>query len=141
MKSRTAPAEQIAALPIDRDDHGRLRVLMITSRDTGRWVVPKGWPMKGRKPWQAAGIEALEEAGVEGDVGTEPLGTYTYDKITEDGSALPCRVTVYPMRVARLRKRWKERAERERRWFKPKAAARRVDEPDLRDLIKALRRR
>lgn len=131
-------ARQIAALPLHWDRKGRLSVLMVTSRDTGRWVMPKGWQMDGKKPWRAAEIEALEEAGAVGSIGTEHIGTYHYDKILDDGRALNCEVTVYPMIVERLRKRWKERHERTRRWFSPKAASRRVNEPELSALLESL---
>ena len=129
---------QIAALPLTWDKGGKVRVLMVTSRATHRWVMPKGWRMNGKKPWRAAEIEALEEAGAEGYIGSEAIGCYHYDKILSDGSALPCRVTVYPMIVDRLRKRWKERHERKRHWFSPRAAAECVDEPELADLLRQL---
>lgn len=129
------PAEQIAALPITWTKSGKIRVLMVTSRDTGRWVMPKGWTIAGHKPWQAAAIEALEEAGAEGRVLKTAIGEYSYDKILEDGSARPCRVRVYPMVVDKLKRRWKERDERTRRWFTPKAASRSVNEPDLAELL------
>lgn len=133
--------EQIAALPLKWDRKGRVSVLMVTSRDTGRWVMPKGWSMDGKKPWRAAEIEALEEAGAEGHVGAEPIGHYHYDKRLDDGSTLPCRVAVYPLMVEKLNRRWKERHERKRRWFAPKDAAKRVDEPELADLLRDLGRK
>ena len=129
---------QTAALPIGRDRKGRLTVLMITSRDTGRWIVPKGWLMDDAKPWRAAEIEALEEAGAKGFVGREDIGEYTYDKRLDDGSVLTCRVRVYPMRVEKLKRTWKERGERKRRWFSPETAARRVQEPELAELLRRL---
>ena len=129
---------QVAALPMRRDERGRLRVLLVTSRDTGRWVVPKGWPMRGRDPWEAAAVEALEEAGAEGAVAPAAIGAYAYGKRLPAGRTLACVVTVYPMRVKRLRKRWKEARERKRRWFGPAAAAKRVDEPELRDILLGL---
>ena len=130
--------EQIAALPIRWDKSGKLSVLMITSRDTGRWVMPKGWIMNGKKPWTAAEIEALEEAGAVGSIGSVPLGEYHYRKMLDDGTVVPVRVTLYPMIVERLKKRWKERDDRTRRWFSLKGAARRVDEPELSRLLLAL---
>ncbi|RVT83343.1 NUDIX hydrolase [Rhodobacteraceae bacterium CCMM004] len=136
--SKIAPARQIAALPIRWDDKGKLRILMVTSRDTGRWVMPKGWTMSGKSPWRAAEIEALEEAGAVGYIAEDPLGDYRYDKVLDDGSIVPVRVRLYPMIVERLKKRWPERAERERRWFSPKGAARRVDEPDLARILTTL---
>ena len=79
-KSKARIARQIAALPVHWDRKGRLRVLMVTSRDTGRWVMPKGWLMDGKKPWRAAKIEALEEAGAVGFVSDKALGRYHYEK-------------------------------------------------------------
>nr|WP_290442868.1 NUDIX hydrolase [Rhodovulum tesquicola] len=137
-EATTATGAQIAALPLRWDSKGRVRVLMVTSRGTGRWVMPKGWRMDVSKPWRTAEIEALEEAGAIGHVGTEPIGRYRYDKILDNGSALPCRVEVFPMLVEQLKRDWKERSQRTRRWFKVSAAARRVDEPDLAALLLGL---
>ncbi|MBE3639819.1 NUDIX hydrolase [Mangrovicoccus algicola] len=123
---------QIAALPIALHGKPGTRVLLVTSRDTGRWVVPKGWPMDGKKPWTAAKIEALEEAGAIGTIRDTPLGSYGYDKRLGDGSVLPCRVDVYPMIVTGLKKRWKERKQRKRRWVSAGKAATMVQEPELR---------
>ncbi|MBN2906181.1 MAG: NUDIX hydrolase [Rhodobacteraceae bacterium] len=127
---------QIAALPVRWDDKGALYVLMVTSRGTGRWVMPKGWTMNGKTPWQAAEIEALEEAGAVGHVGTDPIGRYCYDKILPDGTALPCEVEVFPMLVRTLKRDWKERRARKRRWFTARQAAKRVDEADLACLLR-----
>jgi 8-oxo-dGTP pyrophosphatase MutT (NUDIX family) len=132
------PAQQIAALPIRWDKKSKLRVLMVTSRDTGRWVMPKGWLMDGKKPWHAAEIEALEEAGAIGFISKEPLGVYHYLKRVSDNPDKPCRVTVYPMNVERLKSRWKERHERKRRWFSPAKAARLVEEKELSCLLRRL---
>jgi 8-oxo-dGTP pyrophosphatase MutT (NUDIX family) len=133
--------EQIAALPIRWDGKGRVSVLMVTSRDTGRWVMPKGWEMDGKKPWHAAEIEALEEAGAKGYIGHETIGTYRYPKILDDGRIVPCRVRVYPMVVEKLLRDWKERKQRTRHWFTPKAAAKRVDEQELADLLMTLHKK
>lgn len=130
--------EQIAALPIRWDGKGQIKVLMVTSRDTGRWVMPKGWEMDGKKPWRAAEIEALEEAGATGYIAKDAIGTYRYPKIHDDGSVQPCLVRVYPMIVEKLLRDWKERKERTRKWFSPKAAAKRVDEQELSDLLASL---
>ncbi|MCI5112213.1 MAG: NUDIX domain-containing protein [Marivita sp.] len=132
------PVDQIAALPVHWDKTGKLRVLMVTSRDRGRWVMPKGWEMDGKKPWHAAEIEALEEAGAVGFISDTPIGHYHYDKRLENGKKLPCRVTLYPMLVDTLKKRWKERKERKRHWFSPKKAAKLVEEKELASLLKAL---
>lgn len=129
--------EQIAALPL-RWKKDTVEVLMITSRDTGRWVVPKGWTMKGVKPWAAAAIEAMEEAGAKGHIAREVFGTYNYDKTLDDGTLQPCHVRVYPMVVERLKSDWKERGERKRKWFALGAAAELVDEAELADMLRRL---
>ncbi len=131
----TEIGEQIAALPVHWDRKDRLQVLMVTSRDTGRWVMPKGWEMDGKKPWAAAEIEALEEAGAKGYISKKPIGEYSYGKVLDDGTVLPCRVRLYPMIVDRLKRRWKERKQRRRHWFAPHVAAEKVDEPDLAELL------
>ncbi|WP_299646065.1 NUDIX hydrolase [uncultured Jannaschia sp.] len=129
--------QQVAAMPL-RWNKNSVEVLMITSRDTGRWIVPKGWTMKGKKPWAAAAIEALEEAGAKGHVARDVFGTYSYKKMLDDGTALPCNVQVYPMVVERLKSDWKERGERIRKWFPLKKAAKLVDEPELADMMSRL---
>ncbi|MGH1413970.1 MAG: NUDIX hydrolase [Pelagimonas sp.] len=133
--------EQIAALPMRWDKKGNLKVLMVTSRGTGRWIVPKGWEMDNTKPWKAASIEALEEAGIKGRISREMIGTYKYDKILDSGKALPCVVRVYPMIVDKLKPDWKERKQRTRKWFSPKAAARRVREKKLAQMLQSLERK
>ena len=138
MTRDTDIANQIAALPICRDTKGRLRVLMVTSRDTGRWVMPKGWLMDGKKPWHAAKIEALEEAGAVGFVSDRPIGHYHYKKRLKDDHKVLCRVTVYPMMVDRLKRRWKERKQRKRHWFSLRKAARLVNEDELTTLLRDL---
>ena len=128
--------DQIAALPVRWEKHDKLRVLMVTSRDRGRWVMPKGWQMDGKKPWRAAEIEALEEAGATGFISKSPVGHYHYDKLLDDGRKVRCRVTLYPMVVENLKPRWKERKERKRHWFSPKKAARLVEEKELSKLLR-----
>ena len=130
--------EQIAALPLQWDKDGKLRVLMVTSRGTGRWIVPKGWEMDNTKPWKAASIEAMEEAGIKGRISRDVIGTYKYDKVLDDGSKKPCLVRVYPMIVEKMKRDWKERKQRRRKWFSPKAASRRVNEKQLAKLLRSL---
>jgi 8-oxo-dGTP pyrophosphatase MutT (NUDIX family) len=130
-------ARQVAAL-CWRRRKGVVEILLITSRETRRWVTPKGWPMDKLKDWTAAKREAFEEAGVEGRMATKPLGTFTYDKV-QDGEAVGVIVTVYGLEVLRELKSWPERKERKRQWFAADEAARRVAEPGLRLLILALR--
>lgn len=135
MSGNTDTAKQIAALPVHWDKDRKLRVLMVTSRDTGRWVMPKGWLMDGKKPWHAAKIEALEEAGAVGFISDTPIGRYHYSKRMGSGRKVRCAVTVYPMFVDKLKRRWKERKERTRHWFSLRKAAKLVKEPELTDLL------
>ena len=136
-KGPTIYTPQIAALPL-RWEGKKPRVLMVTSRDTKRWIMPKGWMMDGKKPWRAAEIEALEEAGAVGTILPEAIGHYHYIKRMHDDPDVPCRVTVYPMMVERLKRRWKEQGERKRRWFSPRKAAKLVNEPELATLLKEI---
>jgi 8-oxo-dGTP pyrophosphatase MutT (NUDIX family) len=127
--------KQVAALPWRRRK-GRIEVLLITSRETKRWVVPKGWPMEGVGDSQAAGIEAYEEAGVEGDAASLAFGSYDYVKRGPYGDQL-CRVSVYPLQVRRQLRSWPEVKERSRRWHAVGLAADRVNEVDLAELIRS----
>lgn len=113
---------------------GRVQILLITSRGTGRWILPKGWPMADTSPNDAALQEAWEEAGVEGKVMGNSLGIYSYRKLDDDLD-LPCVVAVFPIKVDRLRSRYPEANERRRRWFSPKKAAKQVDEPELAQIL------
>ncbi|WP_082537141.1 MULTISPECIES: NUDIX hydrolase [unclassified Aureimonas] len=129
---------QIAALPFRNAAGPDAEVLLITSRDTGRWVIPKGWPMKGKKPYEAAAQEAWEEAGVIGRVVKKSLGHYDYDKAAPDrASSVRCRVTVFPLAVEAVDTAWPEFGQRHRHWFPLSEAANLVDEKELSDLLVA----
>lgn len=132
--SASQPRRQVGAL-VWRFDDGALQVLLVTSRDTGRFVIPKGWPMKKLADPKAAAREAFEEAGVTGKPGSKPIGHYDYNKIFGPGFALPCRVTVYPMQAAKILSKWPEKSERKRHWMLLDQAAASVHEPGLRNLI------
>jgi 8-oxo-dGTP pyrophosphatase MutT (NUDIX family) len=129
-----AVGQQYAALPW-RDQDG-LEVLLVTSRETRRWVIPKGWPMKNKKPHAAAAREALEEAGVTGRVLKRPIGAYSYIKRLKNGAPLQCSVDVFPLKVTGQVTRWREQGERTGRWFSIEEAAEAVDEEDLKVLIR-----
>ncbi|MEZ0167240.1 NUDIX hydrolase [Microvirga sp. TS319] len=135
---RTPQAElsQVAALPFRIKD-GRIEVLLVTSRETKRWLIPKGWPMKGKKPYKAAAREAEEEAGVKGAIKQEPMGSYDYWKRRASHFDL-CRVNVYPLEVSKQLKSWREKGQRDARWFEVEEAALQVLEPALADLIRSL---
>jgi len=127
-------APQIAAL-CWRVKRGNVQVLLITSRDTWRWVIPKGWPMDGRTLPQAAATEAWEEAGVEGKIADTAMGVYSYEKRYAAKAAQICEVTVYPLRVARLVPKFPEQNQRRRKWFSAQKAAKLVDELGLAGLV------
>jgi 8-oxo-dGTP pyrophosphatase MutT (NUDIX family) len=129
------PRVQYAALPYRRSTDGTLEIMLVTSRETRRWVIPKGWPMKGRKPHVSAAREAFEEAGLVGEVGKRPIGSYAYEKRVKDGAVVPCKVEVFPLDVRAQRKRWPEKAQRDTRWFSPHEAVEAVNEMGLRGII------
>jgi 8-oxo-dGTP pyrophosphatase MutT (NUDIX family) len=127
-------AVQYAALPYREGANG-LEFLLITTRRTRRWIVPKGWPMDGRAPHAAAQREALEEAGVCGEVGETSIGSYRYFKERKSGELVPCKVDVFALRVKQQRKSWAEKDARELRWCTLGEALACVGEPGLRQVI------
>lgn len=130
------PRVQAAALPWRRAKGG-IEVLLVTSRGTGRWILPKGWP-EGRESLSAtAAREAMEEAGIKGTVGETEIGRYIYGKQTDSGLEWRCEVAVFPLEVKDERDRWPEKKKRARLWVSPKKAADMVQEPDLAELIAA----
>lgn len=127
---------QLAALPW-RLRGGKPQILLITSRSTRRWIVPKGWPMDGRTPAEAAAAEAWEEAGARGRPSDICLGIYGYTKGRDEDRDLPVMVALYPLRVSALATQWPEARERRRKWMTRRKAAARVDEPELAALIES----
>jgi uncharacterized protein Yka (UPF0111/DUF47 family)/ADP-ribose pyrophosphatase YjhB (NUDIX family) len=111
--------------------------LLVTSRGTGRWVIPKGNQSTGITAHGSAALEAEEEAGVRGLACPIPIGSYRYRKRRSNGASLMVDVDVFPLAVTRELPAWKEQAERERKWFSLAEAADMVDEDDLRDLIRS----
>ena len=129
---------QYAALPYRLDEAGTLEILLITSKERRRWVIPKGNPITAFHNYETAAREAFEEAGVEGGIAPEPIGSFRYMKRRRSGEEVPALVTVYPMLVTRQARHWPERGERELRWFRPEAAAEAVEEPELKVIIASL---
>jgi 8-oxo-dGTP pyrophosphatase MutT (NUDIX family) len=118
-----------------RDGADGVEVLLITSRDTGRWVIPKGWPMPGLAPESAAAQEAWEEGGAEGIVNPLCVGRFGYKKCLTPEAQVPCAVAVYGMQVTRMADSYPEAGQRRRAWFSLGTAAELVQEPDLASLI------
>lgn len=135
-RTRSSFKTQVAALPV-QGAAADMRVLLVTSRETRRWIIPKGWPEKGMKDSAAAAREALEEAGLVGTISRRPIGHYRYFKRTLD-SFQPCEVAVYRLDVEGEQPTWHEQGQRQRAWFSPQVAAHLVDEPELKQLLLAL---
>jgi len=129
---------QVAALPWRRGAEG-LEIMLVTSRETRRWVIPKGGLMAGLTEAQAAAQEALEEAGVEGEISAEAIGEFRYLKVLKRRAPRWYRVSVYPLRVETELDTWDEAHQRDRAWFGRDTAAGLVAEPDLGALIRAFR--
>jgi len=127
------PRVQFAALPYRHGSDG-VEYLLITSRDTGRWILPKGWPVKNADVRDSVMREAWEEAGIIGRMHGESAGEFSYDK-NLPAHSLHCRVVIYPVQVLRLADSFPEKAERKRKWFSAALAGRRVQEPELRSLF------
>lgn len=127
---------QCAALCTRDTDVGR-EVLLITSRGSGRWIIPKGWPIDGLDGAGTAQQEAWEEAGVRAkSVEPKPVGQFSYDKILKHGLAQPVVTSVYHVHVAELADNFPEVHQRKRRWMSPNSAAKRVREPELQHLLR-----
>ena len=125
---------QYAALPY-RLAGRQVQILLITSRGTGRWVIPKGWPMKGLKPHEAAATEAAEEAGLTGAITDRPIGSYAYAKALKQDQVITVQVMVFPFHVESHAEAFKEAGERTARWFSYRQAASLVAEPSLKRII------
>ncbi|MCI4678499.1 NUDIX hydrolase [Rhodoblastus acidophilus] len=129
---------QFGALPWRRAEAG-LEIMLVSSRDTKRWIIPKGWPMAGRSGGAAAAIEALEEAGLLGVMSDEPIGHFHYVKRLTRRSDC-CRVVVFALRVVRQRAHWPEKHERVTQWFSAGEAIANVSDPELAQLIESFAR-
>jgi 8-oxo-dGTP pyrophosphatase MutT (NUDIX family) len=115
------------------------QVLLVTSRGTGRWIIPKGWPIRGLASSQAALQEAWEEAGVkDATAGSDPIGSYAYDKTMDSGLPMPVETLVYSVDVNGLESDFPEAGQRQRRWVSPLEAANLVDEPELKSILRVL---
>lgn len=137
-RTETSENRQVAALPWRRGADG-VEVMMITSRETRRWVIPKGGRMVGKTDPQAAAQEAYEEAGVQGEMLETPVGHFRYAKRLKSGAEQACVVAVYPLEVLIQLGGWPEDQQRQRRWMSQAEAAESVHEADLAELIRRFR--
>lgn len=128
---------QAGAIPF-KYESGALRVLLITSRGAGKWVIPKGWIEPGASPAQAAAQEAYEEAGITGFIDETPLGAFTYRKRLGSGGRRPAIVDVFALRAEKQRKNWPERGERRCKWVDIQAACGLIEYPGMTPLFQTL---
>ena len=133
------PIRQVAALPYRRGAGGAVEFMIVTSRNTGRFILPKGWPIKGMSDAEAAAEEAEQEAGVTGRVGKQPIGRYRYWKRLSD-SFVPITVAVFALEVEADVQGFREQGQRERGWLAPEEAELLIDDPELKSLIHDARR-
>jgi 8-oxo-dGTP pyrophosphatase MutT (NUDIX family) len=133
MKHKAAERLQYGALPYRVTDD--VEVMLISSRETKRWVIPKGWPIKGKKPHVSASIEAFEEAGLVGEADNHAIGAFYYVKRLKGGDEALCKVDVFPLKVKGQAVSWPEKKQRTCSWFPIAEAAELVQEPELRDLL------
>ncbi len=127
--------EQYGALPFRYRADGGIEVLLVTSRRTGRWIIPKGWPASGMKPFELAAREAMEEGGVTGRIEERPIGCYRHKKTLSDGSVVRCRVEIFALEVEAQLPTWPECKQRSTRWFSLDEAAAAVRDMELRAVI------
>ncbi len=132
------PALQAGAIPYTIV-RGTPVFLLITSRGTGRWIFPKGAPIEGYELWQVAAREAFEEAGIEGEVETAPIGHYRGFK----GSlrTAPIEVQMFPLRVVRQLDDWPEKESRHRHWVILAEARRLLSDPQLVEMASLVHKR
>jgi len=131
---------QVAALCWRFSPRHGVEVLLITSLNSKRWIIPKGWPEAELSPAENAAREAFEEAGVTGKISAEPVGSYHYLKEKKDGGGMPCTVDVFALAVTKQLDDWPEKGSRELLWLPPEQAAAKVSEPALRQLLKNFRK-
>jgi 8-oxo-dGTP pyrophosphatase MutT (NUDIX family) len=132
---------QYGALPYRVSTGSRAEFMLVTSRETRRWIIPKGWPKKGKSPHHSAAREAFEEAGVVGAVGRRPVGSFSYEKRLKNGGSVECEVRVFPLEVKRQNKQWPEKQERKVKWLSASEAAEKVKEPMLGAIIRRMARK
>lgn len=130
--------QQYGALPWRRNRRGEIEILLITSRRRMRWIIPKGWPVKGRPDYLSAALEAFEEAGVIGEVYPHPIGDYHYLKNGREGLSQRCRVTLFSLHVRGTLLNWPEIGQRKRRWISLKEAAELIADPELARLVRSV---
>jgi 8-oxo-dGTP pyrophosphatase MutT (NUDIX family) len=133
---------QYGALPYRFTPDAALEILLVTTRQSKQWIIPKGWPVKGLRPSKSAAREAFEEAGVRGRVGAKSIGFFAYDKAADaNGIRVNCEVRVFPLLVRRQSETWPEIAQRVVQWVAPERALTLIRDPELKALVAAFVKR
>jgi 8-oxo-dGTP pyrophosphatase MutT (NUDIX family) len=127
-----ALVRQVGALPYAYVD-GRMAVLLVTSRRSGRWIFPKGAIEPDLTAWESAALEAFEEAGVRGEIEHAPFGTYR--ALSGSGATKLTDIDLYPLRVTEQLEAWKEKSQRLRHWVTVPEARRLLAHRQLADLV------
>ncbi|MFY2823995.1 NUDIX hydrolase [Ruegeria sp. MALMAid1280] len=137
-KTRHLPVRQQSAALCYRIAQGRPEVLLITTRKSRRWIIPKGWLIDGLSPSETACQEAWEEGGIRGRCQARALGRFHYQKQRSKKGPVLCVVDVFPLLVQSVSSRFPECRQRDRKWFSPKKAASKVNSPELSLLLRKL---
>jgi 8-oxo-dGTP pyrophosphatase MutT (NUDIX family) len=133
-EERKKVALQTGALPWRIARGSKPEIMLVTGRRSGRWMIPKGWPMIGRSLADAAAREAFEEAGISGTIDPNPLGSFHHEKRSLFGT-VEVEILVHLLAVDKELPEWPERGQRERKWFPVKEAVTLVDSDELGKLI------
>jgi 8-oxo-dGTP pyrophosphatase MutT (NUDIX family) len=139
-KKASARRLQYGALPYRLSSGRQTEFMLLTSRETRRWIIPKGWPKRGKSPHRSAAREAFEEAGVLGAVGRRPVGSFSYEKRLKNGGSVECEVRVFPLEVRRQSKDWPEKQERRIKWLSASKAVEKVKDRALSKIIRRVAR-
>jgi 8-oxo-dGTP pyrophosphatase MutT (NUDIX family) len=141
-KVKRAVRVQYGALPYRFTHDAALEILLVTTRQSKQWIIPKGWPIKGLRPAKSAAREAFEEAGVRGRVGAKSIGLFAYNKSLDgNGVQVSCEVRVFPLLVKRQSETWPEIEQRMVQWVTPDKAVTLIKEPELKTLMVAFIKR
>jgi 8-oxo-dGTP pyrophosphatase MutT (NUDIX family) len=120
--------------------NSQVEILLVTSLNSKRWILPKGWLEPELSAAENAAREAFEEAGVTGKVTAQPVGAYHYLKEKKAGGGVPCSVDVFVLAVTKQLDDWPEKNARELAWVPVEQAAARVSEPGLREILRDFRK-
>jgi 8-oxo-dGTP pyrophosphatase MutT (NUDIX family) len=127
---------QYGALPYRFTPMAALEILVVTTRQSRHWIVPKGWPIKRLTPSKSAAREAFEEAGVRGKIGARAIGNFTYKKTARQTDAdANYEVKIFPLLVRRQSATWPEHGQRVVQWVEPEKAIALIREPELKSIV------